>query len=384
MEGWQGSVEGVALNFWHKRRVLLTGHTGFKGGWLALWLQQLGAEVCGVALDPSSDPNLFSEAAVARGLRSEIADIRDLTRVKAIVKDHKPEIVFHLAAQPLVRASYEDPVGTYTTNVIGTVNMLEAVRACDTVRSVVVVTTDKCYENKEWVWPYRETDRLGGYDPYSNSKACAELVVCSYRNSYFPPADFAQHGVTIATARAGNVIGGGDWSKDRLIPDIMRAFADKQPVMIRNPHAVRPWQHVLEPLSGYLKLAQRLVKDGTEFGDAWNFGPYESDAKPVSWIVQQLAHEWGTNVQWQVDDRSQPHEAQMLKLDCSKAAHRLNWRPALSLTEALRLTADWYRRRNNGEDSRSITIEQTGHFTRLMQDSDQQIQPGSREKAITK
>jgi len=379
--GWQGSVEGVALNFWHKRRVFLTGHTGFKGGWLALWLQQLGAEVCGVALDPSSDPNLFTEAAVSRGLRSEIADIRDLARLKAILKEHRPEIVFHLAAQPLVRASYEDPVGTYTTNVIGTVNVLEAVRACDSVRAVVVITTDKCYENKEWVWPYRETDRLGGYDPYSNSKACAELVVGSYRNSFFSPEDYSHHGVAIATARAGNVVGGGDWSKDRLIPDIMRAFAAKQPVVIRNPHAVRPWQHVLEPLSGYLKLAEKLFESGPAFGDAWNFGPDESDAKPVDWIVKQLAHEWGSDAQWQLDDRSQPHEAQILKLDCSKAAYSLNWRPALSLTEALRLTADWYRRRNNGQDARSITIEQIKHFIQLLQESDMQIMPTSHEKA---
>lgn len=369
-------------SFWHGCRVLLTGHTGFKGGWLSLWLQQLGAEVCGVALDPSSDPNLFTEAAISCGSRSEIADIRDLTRLKAIFKEHKPEVVFHLAAQPLVRDSYEDPVGTYTTNVIGTVNVLEAVRACDSVRAVVVITTDKCYENKEWVWPYRETDRLGGYDPYSSSKACAELVVGTYRNSFFSPADYARHRVAIASARAGNVIGGGDWSKARLVPDIMRAFAGKQPVVIRNPRAVRPWQHVLEPLYGYLKLAQRLVNDGVEYGNAWNFGPDESDAKPVDWIVRRLADEWGTDAQWQIDNRSQPHEAQRLKLDCSKAAYSLNWRPTLTLQEALRLTADWYRRRSNGEDPRSVTLEQIEHFTQLLQDSDMRIQPESYTKAI--
>lgn len=377
----QGSLEGVAMNFWRGRRVLLSGHTGFKGGWLSLWLQQLGADLCGVALVPSSDPSLFTEARIASGMRSEIADIRDLASLRTIFNDHRPEVIFHLAAQPLVRASYADPVGTYTTNVIGTVNMLEAARACSSARAILVITTDKCYENKEWVWPYRETDRLGGYDPYSNSKACAELVVASYRDSFFPPADHAQHGIAIATARAGNVIGGGDWSKDRLIPDIMRAFAVNKPVVIRNPHAVRPWQHVLEPLSGYLNLAERLLNHGPKYGEAWNFGPDESDAKPVNWIVRQLADEWGADAQWRLDDEPQPHEAQILKLDCSKAAYSLNWRPALTLKEALRLTADWYRRRNKGEDPHSITHEQIGHFIQLLQDTEMQIQSTSCAKA---
>ncbi len=364
------------MNFWHGRRVFLTGHTGFKGGWLSIWLQHLGAEVCGVALDPWSAPNLFTEAAVSHGLRSEIADVRDLTRLKAVLKEHRPEIVFHLAAQPIVRTSYEDPVGTYTTNVVGALNVLESVRECDSVRAVVVITSDKCYENKEWVWAYRETDRLGGYDPYSSSKACVELVVESYRSSFFSPADYARHGVAIASARAGNVIGGGDWSRDRLVPDIMRAFSAKQPAVIRSPRAVRPWQHVLEPISGYLKLAERLISDGVKYGEAWNFGPNDSDAKPVEWVVKQLADEWGTDAQWKIEDaQPQVHEAQMLKLDCSKAAHTLNWHPTLPLKEALRLTADWYRRQSYGENPRSITIEQIGQFTQRLKDSFRQIPP---------
>jgi CDP-glucose 4,6-dehydratase len=321
--------------------------------------------VCGVALPPPTVPSMFNEANIAQGMRSEIADIRDLERLKAIVKEYKPEVVFHLAAQPLVRDSYKDPVGTYTTNVIGTVNVLESVRECDSVRAVVVITTDKCYENEEWVWPYRETDRLGGYDPYSNSKACAELVVSAYRNSFFPPAHYDQHRVAIASARAGNVIGGGDWAKDRLVPDIMRAFAAKEVLKVRNPDAIRPWQHVLEPLLGYLKLAEKLCETGVQYGGAWNFGPGYSDAKPVEWIVRQLAADWGENARWQVDDQPHPHEAKMLKLDWSKASDALDWRPTMPLKQALQFTSAWYRRRNAGEDPRAITLEQIKQFMQL-------------------
>jgi len=353
------------MSFWHGRRVLMTGHTGFKGSWLSLWLEHLGADVCGVALPPPTVPSMFNEANIAQGMRSEIADIRDLERLKAIVKEYKPEVVFHLAAQPLVRDSYKDPVGTYTTNVIGTVNVLESVRECDSVRAVVVITTDKCYENEEWVWPYRETDRLGGYDPYSNSKACAELVVSAYRNSFFPPAHYDQHRVAIASARAGNVIGGGDWAKDRLVPDIMRAFAAKEVLKVRNPDAIRPWQHVLEPLLGYLKLAEKLCETGVQYGGAWNFGPGYSDAKPVEWIVRQLAADWGENARWQVDDQPHPHEAKMLKLDWSKASDALDWRPTMPLKQALQFTSAWYRRRNAGEDPRAITLEQIKQFMQL-------------------
>lgn len=351
--------------FWNSRKVFVTGHTGFKGSWLSLWLAQLGADACGVALAPVTAPNMFEEAQVGQSMRSEIADIRDLDRMKVLFKEHRPEIVFHAAAQPLVRHSYDDPIGTYTANVIGTANILEAIRSCDSVRAVVIITTDKCYENKEWVWAYRETDRLGGHDPYSNSKACAELVVSAYRNSFFPMAQYAQHGVAIASARAGNVIGGGDWAKDRLIPDIMRAFAAGQTLKVRNPNAVRPWQHVLEPLSGYLKLAEKLYESGGAFAEGWNFGPDYNDARPVEWIVRQLAANWASGVKWEVDAGPHPHEAQMLKLDWSKAAQALHWSPTLSLPEALRFTVDWYQHWGAGEDIHQFTLQQIGQFQNL-------------------
>ncbi len=353
--------------FWDHRRVFITGHTGFKGGWLSLWLQQLGAEVCGYALEPPTGPNLFQGASVEHGMQSVIGDICDLPKLRESMQGFSPEIVFHLAAQPLVRQSYADPVSTYTTNVVGTANVLEAVRACDSVRAVVIITTDKCYENKEWLWAYRENDRLGGYDPYSSSKACAELVVASYRNSFFSAERYAQHGVALASARAGNVIGGGDWAQDRLIPDIMRGFARGETVRIRNPRAVRPWQHVLEPLRGYLLLAQRLVQDGPQCAEAWNFGPEYSDARPVQWIVEHLAANWGADARWQVDAGEHPHEAQMLKLDWTKAAERLGWHPALSLEQALQITADWYRASASGAEMRAYTVGQIHAFAQAVQ-----------------
>jgi CDP-glucose 4,6-dehydratase len=369
---WYGSLEGLVIAvFWNRRKVLITGHTGFKGSWLSLWLERLGAEICGVALNPPTTPNLFEEARVGRSIRSEIADIRDLDRMKSLLGEHQPEIVFHMAAQPLVRQSYSDPIGTYTTNVMGTANVLEAVRGCGSVRAVVVITTDKCYENKEWVWAYRECDRLGGYDPYSNSKACAELVVAAYRDSFFPVAHYDQHGVAIATARAGNVIGGGDWAKDRLIPDIMRAFAAGEVLKIRNPNAVRPWQHVLEPLSGYLKLAERLHDSNGAFAEGWNFGPAYNDARPVGWIVSRLAAAWGEDVKWEIDPGPHPHEAQMLKLDWSKAAQKLRWSPVLSLSEALRFTVEWYQRWGAGDDMREFTFRQIEQFETLSQGIDE-------------
>jgi CDP-glucose 4,6-dehydratase len=343
---------------WSGKRVLLTGHTGFKGSWLSLWLQQKGAELCGLALNPPTKLNIFQDAAVERGMRSVIGDIRNTDLVKKTLFEHRPEIVFHLAAQPLVRSSYDDPIGTYTTNVIGTASVLEAVRHTDSVRAVVVVTTDKCYENREWEWPYRETDRLGGYDPYSNSKACTELVVSAYRSSFFHPTAYSRHGVAIASVRAGNVIGGGDWAEDRLVPDIIRAFIDGRPVRIRNPRAIRPWQHVLEPLRGYIRVAETSYDDGVAGGEAWNFGPEQSDAQPVEWIVRQLAEVWGDGASWELEDTAQPHEAHTLKLDWSKAQHRLGWAPKLRLQEALAMTAEWYRLKLKEHDMHQFTIAQ--------------------------
>ena len=343
---------------WSGKRVLLTGHTGFKGGWLSLWLQQKGVELCGIALEPPTKMNLFEDAHVERGMRSVIGDIRDANMLKQTFAEHRPEIVFHLAAQPLVRSSYEDPLRTYSTNVMGTANVLEVARKSEGLRAIIVITTDKCYENCEWEWPYRETDRLGGYDPYSNSKACAELVVSAYRNSFFNAADYSRHGVAVATVRAGNVIGGGDWAEDRLIPDIMRAIMRGEPVRIRNPHAIRPWQYVLEPLSGYLMLAEKLWEDGAAYGEAWNFGPNDEDAKPVSWIVDRLTNTWGEGASWVLDDGDHPHEAHYLKLDCSKAKSRLNWQPRWHLEDTLSAIVDWYHGRQTGEDMRAVTLRQ--------------------------
>ena len=356
-------------SFWRGKRVFLTGHTGFKGSWLSLWLQQLGAELTGYSLNPPTQPSLFDKAVVGRGMRSIIGDIRDSVKLISAVRDAAPHIVIHMAAQPLVRRSYADPVETYSTNVMGTVHLLEAVRQCDSVRAVVNVTTDKCYENREWLWPYRENEAMGGYDPYSSSKGCAELVTAAYRTSYFNANDFAQHQVALASARAGNVIGGGDWAQDRLVPDIMAAFARKEPVLIRNPHAVRPWQHVLEPLRGYLTLAERLFTDGSSYAEAFNFGPREEDAQPVEWVVSKIAAKWGSSAVWNVDLGAHPHEASFLRLDISKASHRLNWRPVLNLDAALQLTVDWTRADLENKDLRGLTLAQINDYQTLLTDS---------------
>lgn len=355
-------MEDLVNKFWQDRKVFLTGHTGFKGSWLSLWLQQLGARVTGYALKPHTTPNLFTAANVAKGMASVIGDLNDLPGMKAALANHRPEIVFHLAAQSLVRASYQDPIGTYETNVLGTARLLEAVRSCDSVRAVVIVTSDKCYENREWVWPYRENDALGGHDPYSSSKACAELVTNAYRNSFFPAERYAEHGVAIASARAGNVIGGGDWSPDRLVADIVRAFESGETLLIRNPKATRPWQHVLEPLRGYLTLAENIFLHGTKFSSAWNFGPHHDDARSVEWIVEHIASYWasrgGPAPRWQIDSGLHPHEAQMLKLDWTKASVELGWHPVLALPAALDMTIDWYQGVQAGEDPRQKCLTQ--------------------------
>lgn len=348
--------------FWQGKRVLVTGHTGFKGCWLSLWLQALGAHVVGYALSPPTQPSLFEIAHVADDMVSILGDVRDLNYLQAVMAEHQPEIVIHMAAQPLVRYSYEHPVETFSTNVLGTVNVLEAVRRTGGVRVLVCITSDKCYENKEWVWGYREEDRLGGHDPYSSSKGCAELVISAYRRSYFPPERYEEHGVALASTRAGNVIGGGDWAQDRLIPDIMRAILENRPVIIRNPNAIRPWQHVLEPLNGYLCLAERLWSDGPRFAQAWNFGPDSANAKTVGWIVDYLTRQWGEGARWELDGSEHPHEDTFLKLDCSKAHSLLGWAPKLSLATALEWIIEWYRGYRQQADMRTLTEAQIERF----------------------
>ena len=350
--------------FWQDKRVLLTGHTGFKGSWLSLWLQSLGAQVTGYALVPPTNPSLFEVAKVGEGMTSIIGDIRDLANLRKVFAEHQPEIVIHMAAQPLVRYSYIEPVETYSTNVMGTVNLLEAVRSSDSVKAVVNVTSDKCYENREWIWGYRENEAMGGFDPYSNSKGCAELVTAAYRNSYFHSDKYKEHGIAIASGRAGNVIGGGDWADDRLIPDIIRAIADGRPVNIRNPHAIRPWQHVLEPLSGYLVLAQKLYEEGTAYAEGWNFGPNDEDAKPVQWIVEKLTTTWGEGASWVLDGGSHPHEAHYLKLDCSKAKMRLDRHPKWHLDETLEKIVKWHRDYQQSKNMNAATLEQIDIYSK--------------------
>jgi CDP-glucose 4,6-dehydratase len=361
-------MEGVGMtpSFWRGKRVFVTGHTGFKGSWLSLWLQQLGAEVTGYALAPPTNPSLFDVAQVAQGMTSVIGDIRDGAMLENAMRQAAPDIVIHMAAQPLVRRSYVDPVETYSTNVMGTVHLLESVRQTPSVRAVVNVTTDKCYENKEWVWGYRENEPMGGFDPYSSSKGCAELVTAAYRNSFFNAAKHAEHQVAIATARAGNVIGGGDWAEDRLIPDILRAIQNGQSVNIRNPHATRPWQHVLEPLSGYLALAEKLYAEGPAFAEAFNFGPAEEDAKPVQWIVEQLTQSWGEGASWHLDGGTHPHEAHYLKLDCSKARATLGWVPRWHLSQALQAIIVWHKAHSalkGSQDMRALCLQQINDYT---------------------
>ncbi len=342
----------VASAFWNNKRVFITGHTGFKGVWLSLWLQSLGATVSGYS---TSSPEEKKSPVQMEHFQGNICD---LERLRAAMRAANPEVVLHMAAQPLVRRAVHDPIDTYTTNVIGTATVLESIRQCDSVRAVIVVTTDKCYENKSWDWAYREIDPLGGNDPYSSSKACMELVVGSYRDSFFHDCP-----IGIATARAGNMIGGGDWAQDRLVPDMMRSFAAGKPVTLRNPHATRPWQFVLEALRGYLLLAEHLYHDPAHTSGAWNFGPAAADIQPVGWIAERLAAAWGAEAKWNVEPGHLPQEAQMLRLDCSKAAAELSWRPALHLSDALDMTVDWYRCFYEGKNIRSKYLEQLAAYS---------------------
>jgi CDP-glucose 4,6-dehydratase len=341
------------MDFWKDKRVLISGHTGFKGSWLSFWLNSLGAKVCGYSLEAETTPNLFADLKLENLIKSTIGDIRDLPKFTETLAEFQPEIVFHLAAQPLVRRSYRQPIETYTTNVIGTINILEAIRQVSSVKSAVIITTDKVYENEERNFGYAENDRLGGFDPYSNSKACAELAVSSYRNSFF-----ADGKCLIATARAGNVIGGGDWSEDRLLPDVFRSLIFGENLLIRNPNSVRPWQHTLEPLNGYMLLAEKLFLGNKDFANAWNFGPEDEDAQPVGFILDEIKQIWDEKVNWQIADGEHPHETNLLKLDSSKSKNELGWKPKLSLPEALKLTSDWYKSFKNKENLIEITNKQ--------------------------
>ena len=351
--------------FWAGKRVLVTGHTGFKGAWLSSWLRRLGAEPSGFALAPSTKPSLYADARVESVMaRSTIGDLRDAAALSRAVAEARPEVIFHLAAQALVLPSYEDPVGTFATNVIGTANLLEAVRRTPGIKVVVIVTSDKCYDNREWHWGYREIDPLGGKDPYSASKGCTELVAASYRHSFFPPQAVAEHGVVLVTARAGNVIGGGDWSDHRLLPDLVRGVLAGAPVQIRHPAATRPWQHVLDPLAGYLAVAERAWTEGTAVGEAWNFGPLDEGQRNVGWMADRFAALWGIPADrvWTRDERSHPGESSLLKLDISKAMDRLGWRPRWGMETALARTVEWYRRHAEGGEAAELVSADLDYF----------------------
>jgi CDP-glucose 4,6-dehydratase len=346
--------------FWRGRRVLVLGHTGFKGAWLSLWLHRMGAGVFGLSLPPPTEPSLFALADLESLVPTTYGDIRDLDVVCGAMRGVQPQIVFHLAAQALVRQSYRNPIETYATNVMGTAHVLEAIRSVPSVRAAVVVTSDKCYENHEWPWAYRENEAMGGHDPYSSSKGCAELVTTAYRRSFFSAQD--DRAVGVATARAGNVIGGGDWAEDRLLPDCMRALSAGRCIEIRNPNAIRPWQHVLEPLCGYLRLAECLAADAIGFDHAWNFGPADEDARPVAWIVSRVVEQWGNGASWSLTSADAPHEATWLKVDASRARQELGWAPRLKVADGLAWTVEWHRRLDAGEAARALAIEQLARY----------------------
>ncbi len=345
-------------NFWLNKKVFITGHTGFKGSWLSIWLKSLGAQVKGYSLNPTEKTNLFEIANVSNDMISEIGDIRNLSQLKKSIDTFEPEIILHLAAQPIVRISYKEPIETYSTNVMGTLNLLECSRKCSSVKSIVCITTDKCYENKEIDIGYKEDDPMGGHDPYSSSKGCCEILISSYRNSYFNKPESP----ALASARAGNVIGGGDWSSDRLIPDVVSAFMNNKNVVIRNPMAIRPWQHVLEPLSGYLYLAENLYQSKKNFSEAWNFGPDYSDCKSVEWILDKMIQLWGGNVSWTKDLGYNPYEAKLLKLNITKASEKLNWNPKWNIEKALKLTIDWYKAFQHGYDMEKLCLNQINEY----------------------
>ena len=357
------SAPSLFQGFYAGKRVLVTGHTGFKGAWLTLWLKRLGAQVVGYSLEPPTTPSLYGLACIEDAIIDIEADVRDFDRLRKALETHQPEIIFHLAAQSLVRLSYKDPVETYSTNVMGTVNLLEAVRQVGGVRALVNVTSDKCYENREWVWGYRETEQMGGYDPYSSSKGCSELVTAAYRNSFFNSSDYAKHGLALASARAGNVIGGGDWGEDRLVPDCVRAFLKGEDIVIRKPNSTRPWQHVLEPLNGYLMLAEKLYSVGNKFSQGWNFGPFDHDAKTVEWVVNRLCEKWNESEGYEIIKGPQPHEANYLKLDCSKARTVLGWTPKWNVERALDKVIEWTRGYQEGENIRDICHRQIDEYT---------------------
>jgi len=354
----------IGKEFWQGKRVFLTGHTGFKGSWLALWLHSLGVIVKGYALSPSTDPSLFNEAKIDSIIDSKIGDIRDQDTLYECMTSFNPDILIHMAAQPLVRYSYNAPIETYEVNVIGTAKVLEVARSCANLKAIVNITTDKCYENDERFEGYKESDPMGGHDPYSSSKGCAELVASAYRRSFLQ-----DQGVGLASVRAGNVIGGGDWADDRLIPDILRAFEQHQAVIIRNPASTRPWQHVLEPLSGYLVLAQNLYQFPGKYSEGWNFGPFDEDAKPVDWILNHMVNQWPGS-SWHLDDNAHPHEAGYLKLDISKAKSRLNWHPTWRLEQTLERIVTWHQAWLNKQDMQTICLNEINEYMRCMFNED--------------
>jgi CDP-glucose 4,6-dehydratase len=350
----------ICRSFWNSKKVLISGHTGFKGGWLTLWLKSMGADICGLSLPPQTKPSLFDYAVTSDGIRHEIIDIRNFEDVDCVFKSFRPEIVIHMAAQPLVRFSYQQPVETYAINVMGTVHILEACRRARSVEAIVNITTDKCYENREWMWGYRENEPMGGHDPYSSSKGCVELISSAYSRSFLE-----EEGIGMATARAGNVIGGGDWADDRLVPDLLKALERNDSLQIRNPEAIRPWQHVLEPLSGYLKLAQELYHNKSDFLGAWNFGPNDNDVKTVRWIAKELASKWGSAAEIIYQSGEHPHEAHFLKLDISKAKRELSWEPQWSLNTALDKIVCWHKSWIAGDDMRAQCIQQIDEYTAM-------------------